>query len=306
MNTGFTLQECLTILVNAKNEETFNDIQSHLNKGIPIQNFFSNYLPKKYQPYFEGFVFFTSFKDAISLTYHIVNESEKTHKSQFKAMIYPVLLFLSTLFGLLAFNELCFPPLLSMLDSFQFTDPMYHQIHYIIRIVIGIILLLVLIFFIIYKYYKSHLIKLYSHFKKVPFITQIVSNDFIQFFLECSKLGISTKETLSVLQTIPNKPLVVYLSKEVEKQLLQGEGFVEAIESSQLDDMLNRFIKIAYYSSNIEGMLTSYLAVNQDRILKSIKKLTYCIQITSYTLIGIMLIFIYQVLMLPMNLLTKM
>ena len=305
MNTGFTLQECLTILVNAKNQDTFSDIQSLLTQGIPIQNFFSDYLPKKYQAYFKGFIGFTSFKDAISLTYQIVNESEKTHKSQFKAMIYPVLLFFSTLFGLLAFNELCFPPLLSMLDSLHYTDPMYYQIHSFIRIMVGIFIIVLFLFFIIYKYYQTHIIKLYSRFKRVPFITQIVSNDFIQFFLECSKLGISTKETLSVLQTIPNKPLVVYLSKEVEKQVLVCEGFVEAIESSRLDDMLNRFIKIAYYSSNIEEMLTSYLTVSQKRILKSIKKLTYVIQVGSYTLIGIMLIFIYQVLMLPMNLLTK-
>lgn len=303
--SGFTLQETLTLLENEKNKDCFREILSKLEDGIPINNFFATYIPKKYRLYFRNLIIITSFKDAIALSYNIVHENEQTRKVQYKSMIYPILLFISTLFGLLAFNELCFPPLLTLLESFQFDSHSYHYLHIIIRIIVGIIVLLLLIFMIIFHYYKSHLIKLYKRFRRIPFVSQFVSIDFIQFFLECTKLGISTRDTLSILKKIDNKPLVVYLASTIETQLLAGENFIQAFKNSELDEMLNRFITIAYYSTNMDEMLITYLSFTKERILKTIKKLTYFIQIFSYSLIGVMLIFIYQILLLPMDLLTK-
>lgn len=306
LNNGFTLQEVLHVLENAQNHIVFQTINENLISGNKIETFFGDYVPKKYRAYFTSFIQFLSFQDSLQLSIQLVKENESARFAQIKAMFYPILLLTSTILGIFAFNTLCFPSLLSLLRSFHFENDLYDRIH--IGINLFCILMLVVFLFAIgfYLYARKNILKVYLWFKSIPIVSQIISNEFIRYFLQCIRLGISTKDTLSILQTITHKPLLVYIAKTMEDAFLQGETFLHAIETSSLDSVLNRFMKIAYYASNVEEMMTSYLTVANLNIRNTTKKLTYLIQIFSYTLIGILLIFIYQVLMLPMNLLTRM
>ncbi|NLH92563.1 MAG: hypothetical protein GX481_08975, partial [Atopobium sp.] len=97
-----------------------------------------------------------------------------------------------------------------------------------------------------------------------------------------------------------------FLAEEIEKSLLAGDKFETAVDSPYLDPVLARFMKIAVYASDMEQMMSGYLELCRDRIRRQCRRLTRTIQLVSYAAIGVILILVYQLLMLPLTVMSQM
>ena len=64
-------------------------------------------------------------------------------------------------------------------------------------------------------------------------------------------------------------------------------------------------MKLAVYSGNAEEMLKGYLEMSEEKGRLRIERITRSIQAASYACIGIVLILIYQILMMPLQILTQ-
>ena len=310
MQAGFSLGQTLHLMVNKQNLSTIKLIQTRLENGQKIEDFFGEYCPKEYRSYFHGFIQYLPFLECITLCNNILTDESKQKKELKKGLAYPCLLFFGVWIGVVFFSELCLPALVSLMAGFHITSTSFEVIRLVIRIGAGILSIFCLTTSILIIYFnntkrKVQGYKLFQKYIPQSIICQYTSAEFVRFFLQCLKVNVSTKQSLSIIQAIPKKEIIVFLSKQIEESLLEGERMDKAMENKYLDVNLARFFKIAYYSGNMENMLESYLIMAKKRIQRQCQVFTKTVQIVSYCSIGLVLILVYQILMLPLSILSQ-
>ena len=118
-------------------------------------------------------------------------------------------------------------------------------------------------------------------------------------------MNVPTIQALAMLKALRNKPLVALIASELDRSLAEGEELIAAMSSPYVETALCRFMRIAVCSSECEAMLEGYLEMVQKRTEKQIRTFSRTVQLFSYTLIGIVLIFVYRILMMPMIMLQR-
>jgi len=93
----------------------------------------------------------------------------------------------------------------------------------------------------------------------------------------------------------------IYIRADIYDKLLEGDNLKVASEQIYYDSALTRTLKIAMYTNNFTGLLSEYVNVSQNKIKIAMKRLTLIIQLSSYVVIGLIIVFIYQILFLPMQ-----
>ena len=164
-----------------------------------------------------------------------------------------------------------------------------------------------LLILVIYIQKEERLKKLYlflaSNYSQSLFV-KFYSQEFMRYFIECTRNGLSTKNTIQIMKSIPKKPIIYMLSCEIEQALLEGTTFINAIKDTHLDQDLMRFMQIAIYSKEKENILEKYLSYSDIYIEKRISKITTVLQSCAYVTIGFFMIVVYQILMVPLSLFT--
>ena len=308
MNSGLTLQETLSLLETPANRNAFDSVRDSLEHGIQPSEFFPSICPNVYRSYLSGFLKCLPFAEALRLSIEIVAGEEAQKKEYMQGLFYPCMMFLCTVTGVTLFNEFCFPPLLSLLESFHVSSDEYTLLRIVIRIA-GILIAATITAgasVILWCRRESHQIDAYlffaRHFPSSVFV-QYESADFIRYFLQCIRMHMPTRESILVLKTVPHRPVITFLAGVMERSLQYGEPFHEAVEMPWLDPSLIRFMNIACFSSEMETMLESYLEMSKERSRKQCRRVTRLVQILSYSAIGTIVILIYQIMLLPMKLL---
>lgn len=309
MDSGFTFQQCLSLLETKQNKEVFTMIQDKLLAGLELKDFISDCIPKKYSDILQGFIGYTTLQKSLHLTMNLIHTSENRIKKIKQKLLYPTVLVLLTTIGLFFFNSVCIPVLKDLVSSFNTSSNEFTLIQILIRIfMIMISIVIVLVFsFAIYIKKDSHKIDTYlllvKYYPQSLFI-KYYSEEFMRYFIECTKTGISTKNTISIMKKLPNKPIIYFLANEIENSLLQGNAFLDSIKDTHLDSDLMRFMQIAVYSNEKENILTGYLTYSDTYVDKKLNIVTTTLQTISYIIIGFFMIMIYEVLMVPLSLLS--
>ncbi len=311
MANGFTLQDALSLLESPSNQAVFELIREKLKRGEELTQFFADLCPKSYRTYLSGFLKCLSFSESLTLCMEVVNGEEAQKKEYRRGLFYPCMMFLCTIAGVILFNEACFPPLLSMMRGFHVEGGNYDTLRILLRIFSVTVILFLLAGLILILWYRKerHRVSGYllcaKHFPSSIYV-QYESVDFIRFFLQCIRMSVPTRESIRILGSIEHKPVIRFLAQSIEQSLLSGDSFEEAVDMPWLDPSLLRFLKIAFYSSEMESMLEGYLEMAQERSRRQCIRITRTVQVLSYACIGVILILVYEVLMLPLQILTQM
>ena len=311
MANGFTLQDALSLLESPSNKAVFDMIREKLKNGDELTGFFADLCPKSYRTYLSGFLKCLSFSESLTLCMEVVNGEEAQKKEYRRGLFYPCMMFLCTIAGVILFNEACFPPLLSMMRGFHVEGNNYETLRIFLRIFsVTVILILTACLIVLFWYRKeSHRVagyRLCARYLPSSIYVQYESVDFIRFFLQCIRMSVPTRESIRILASIDHKPVIRFLAETIERALLSGDSFEEAVDIPWLDPSLLRFLKIAFYSSEMESMLEGYLEMAHERSRRQCIRITRTVQILSYACIGVILILVYEVLMLPLQILTQM
>ncbi len=248
------------------------------------------------------------FLESLSTCINIIQSEEKNRKEIIQGMFYPLMLFVGMLVGIYLFNEFILPNMISLLAGFQLDSNNYVVLQMIIKYIVRILMILFILVvgIVMCMVQKEHIVFTYKHISQVfpnSILVQTISSKFARFFLECHKRNISTKDTIQILMNIKEQPCISYISKQMNENLMNGESMMAAIQKTHMEEKLLRFFRIALLSSSCEEMLEGYLQMCQIRKEQSIKRFSRYIQLFSYSLIGMVMIFVYQILMMPMTML---
>lgn len=311
MNGGFSLQQTMQILQCEENRETFEAIDAHLANGQSVDGFMTEYCPKEIRGYLKGFLLCMNLRDALCASLHVVSEEKKEKEILLKGCLYPCMLLAGMLAGIFLFASYVLPSMLSLMNSLAIDETGgYEQLSVLVRLfsIVCMILILAcglaLVYFLSPEKISATYALLAARFPD-SLLVKMATRDFIRFFLECSKHHASTYESLRMLSEIHEKPLVALIAHSLNTSLLSGWSLEEAMKRSPVESALIRFIHIAAMANECTGMLEGYLSMCTKRTEASIRRFSKNVQLFSYTLIGIVLIFVYSVLMLPMSMLSR-
>lgn len=310
LENGFTLTQACKLLENDKNKIVFKNIDNRLMHGEKLADVFSDYCPLEYKEYFTSYIKFLPFYNSLSLSYLIYNESLKQKKFYIKKLLYPILIFIFTIIGIYLFVLICLPVLITLMQEFNseleyiiYLEKISYIILNITFIIILFLLLVILFFFQKRNQVKGY--KIFCKFKLSRVLKIIISNDFARFYEQCTLIGCSTQESIEILKTLSNKPLISFLANQLDMSLLKGNTIENAFKNKYLDKGLYRFLNISMYSRNNGKILEGYIKLNEIKLNNIFKLFSYFVQIFTYIIISIILIFVYQILMMPLSIISN-
>ena len=306
LKTGLPLKNALTLIKTKDNEKAFTEIINKLDKGFLIEDAIVEHLPKSFISYLKPLIHNMSFSQSLNLAISFHNKSTDNLKNLEKSIMYPLILLFLGISGLYLFDNYGLDMLINMLKSFNTDLSMINILRVIFRIIIYLFYfgMLIAVSLILYFSREKNIAVFYIFISKY-FHNSIVQvyfcAEFISLFLICNDLGYKTKDALRILKSLHNKPIISLLAFHLEESLLKGNSLKQASSQIYFDETLSKFVNVAIHTNDFVYILNNYLTLSNERIVKTAKRLTLFIQLGTYIFIGAIIIFIYQLLFLPMQ-----
>lgn len=310
LKAGLSLKNGMELIKNRHNEKILNEISGRLDKGELIEKIIKDYLPKEIKAYVLALVSNMSLEKSLDLALSFYYRSKENSDSLNNAILYPFVLLFVSLSSLYLFDAYGLDGILEMLKGLNVEAGVFGIFRIILRIIVYIFYFGMIITFFLYLYFVNR--------KNICFFYVLLANylpntifqiyfceQFISLFLICLDMGYKTKESIEVLKALHNKPVISFLAFHMEDKLLKGQSLLDASKQQYYDYALSKYINIAVYTNDFGKLLKDYVLLSRKRIKRAMKKLSLTVQVSSYALIGVMIIFIYQVLFLPMQALSK-
>ena len=310
MESGFSLTDSMDLIEQKHNREAFAAIRNELEQGRALDSFFPAYLPKKCRVYAEGFLHWLPFQTALSLAFEMSSSEQKLRHEVVRQLAYPILLLAGTITGILLFSRYCFPPIITMMSGFHVPLDSFVILQKTAALTgfvgLGIMLGCVIITGLIQN--PARRIRAYETLLKyIPdsLWTEYESIVFVRFFSQCLARKISTRQAMELLQNMAHRPITAHIAAVLNTSLNRGDPFVQAASTPLLESALLRFIRIAASGAGMEAMLSGYLETAGDRLNRRCRRLTRAMQLVAYALVGLIVIMMYQILLLPLSIMTN-
>ena len=306
LSSGLSLNECFDLLKTRKNEKIFSAIRQKLDEGEPIEKAAACYLPSKIRSYIIPLLSSLSFSEALHLSLNFYTKNEEDKKRLWSSLAYPLILLFISVSSLYLFDLYGIDSIFALISSFESNIKLYENFRVLFRVMVNVFYYGVLLTFllIVLCMRPQRIVLLYlfvsKHFPN-SFVSIYNSEEFMSLFLICIKAGYSTRESLHILKAMKNKPLISFLAFHMDESLMEGETMKEAAGKDYYDSALSRFIKIATHANDFSKIIESYISLAKEKIARRMKGYTLAIQLITYAFIGAVIIFIYQILFMPMR-----
>ena len=308
MENGFSFTDTLQILKTKRNERRITHVLEKLEQGQTFKEAFSLLLPHCYRRYFNNFIRYLPVLESMRISVELASHEEKMKQKMMKDMVYPVVMLFVMFIGMYLFNGFVFPQMMTLMTSFEINVSSYYFLRSLIQLLSWLVTILFVVGMLLWAVFQEPNRKCWLYrvlVKYVPdsLMVQKASAEFARYFLECVRVRISTKQTMKILLDMKEKPLVRLIAQELNDALSKGESFEVTLHTPFVEHALQQFFQIALHGSNCEKMLEGYLVMNQQRHIKQVRIFTRSVQLSCYGAIGLILLVVYQILMLPMQML---
>lgn len=306
LSSNIPFNTCLELLDNKRNRNKFKDIKERLSNGELIEKIIVKYLPSSISTYMECLLSTLSFNLSLDLSLRFYEKNKNSSDSLLTKIAYPCILLFITITALYLFDLYGLDSIFNLVSSFNEDMKLYSDIRLVFRYSITVIyyLMLVAIFLTIYFLKPTKMAYLYlflsKHFPNSLLCTYY-SEQFVSLLLICISRGYGSKQSIELLKSMKNKPVISLMAFHLEDSLLQGNSLNEAVKQKYFDNSLSRFIKISSFSNEYELILKSYVELSNQKIIRKMKQYSNTIQISTYIIIGTIIVFIYQILFMPMQ-----
>lgn len=246
-------------------------------------------------------------KSSMEAVKEIEQSSEKLKKNLLKRIGYPLFIFLFALCMIWFFSMEILPQMQIYSNTNSNSGILYFYMIQLLITVLFIIGLSLLIIWSIYTLSPFPLKGLESILLKFSVFKQIYSYQYAVLLKAMLNQNLSTQECFQVFEKMKFLKSISIYQSEIETQVLKGIPFLEAVRNNQNFDqkliiMIDSGIKTMALSQLLEiYCLQSILHLNQ-----TIKIISYWIQMISYISVGCLVIAVYQIMLMPLNMLYEM
>ena len=293
MNQGLPL-DTLIHLTFKKDEE----IITYLKEGMSLQEIFTRNQKKLYFKYLRILSRKLNLSDALDCVNKIEKSSNTFFETLLKKISYPFFLLIFAFFMILFFSDYV---LVQMKD--YISNGMVFVFIHLLKWGFGFTILSIIFYLFLYYvlFYK------YNSKMKCPFqlMKKMISLQFVCMYQALEKTYSSTQEVLETL-SLMDFSIVGMVSNEILVQLKKGNTLEECfLVIHVFDASFKKMIQYALNGNRISIFFDLYIKKCRFDLETSIKKLSNGIQLFSYISIGILVVVVYQIMMMPMNMLNQ-
>lgn len=293
MNQGLPL-DTLIHLTFKKDEE----IITYLKEGMSLQEIFTRNQKKLYFKYLRILSRKLNLSDALDCVNKIEKSSNTFFETLLKKISYPFFLLIFAFFMILFFSDY---DLVQMKD--YISNGMVFVFIHLLKWGFGFTILSMIFYLFLYYvlFYK------YNSKMKCPFqlMKKMISLQFVCMYQALDKSYTSTQEILETLACM-DFSVVGKVSNEILACLKNGKSLEESfLEIEVFDSDFKKMLVYALTSNQMHVFFDLYMKKCSLNLEKSVKKISTGIQLFSYISIGILVLIVYQIMMMPLNMLNQ-
>ncbi len=253
-------------------------------------------------------IFFTqvnSLPNAITATLKMINFEHDMRDKIIKKCTYPLFILLFSFVTVYLFSEYIIPQLLNNFgektSSLFAIVLLIKQTAIIIAVCFKLIIVFIICFIISYRF-KIVTIPFICIF--FPLFKDFLAYRLSGYLFELNSTGLSTKECFIFLCKLKQNSSLYYLSMNIAEQLKQGMDLERIIETSSL---LSKRFKLCYSigsgTNTFEETLNQFNQISEERFNFYIRYISLAIQIIAYVFVAVLIICVYQIMLIPLNML---
>ncbi len=304
MEKGYPLLTCLELLGKDTAE-----VAVRLEKGEILQDILLRNQRGSFYEYLAFFLSLTSLSISIKASMQIYEFFEDWKKKCKKQCSYPVFIFIFifSYFTMVFFILFIIPQLL---QSFG-TESMSFLFHFLLLfvkgycIVIAIVIIMIIILFANAKYFHEE--KLMLKILKFRWIQDYMVYILSGYLRELDLQGISTRQAFQFLLQLKEPFLLHHIIQHIDQELLQGKGLLEVIQANEIfHQSFCLCFRIGQKTGTLAEALLDFMQLQEQYWLQGLKKISIFVQCIAYSFVAIMVILVYQVMLLPLQMLEMM
>lgn len=251
------------------------------------------------------FIELTSLHEAIQSAISMRNFESQIKGKLIKQTAYPLFIFVFSFVTIYLFSNYIIPQLL---NNFEASETYLFDIVIFIKnisvLLVGV-LLISLCFLVLFKYsYKLKILFCEKTIFMIPFIKSVVSYYLSSYLIELQSKGLSTKQAFKFLMGMNEKSLLNYVVLGINERLCNGIDLSVCINENRF---LSKGFKLHYVigssTNNYEKSLNDFCNYQEKRWFQLIKRISTTVQIMSYSLVGVLVICVYQIMLIPLQML---
>ena len=220
-----------------------------------------------------------------------------------KKGVYPFFIFLFAYSILFFFVQYIMPQMEAFLTS--------HSIVYFLeglKIVFTLLFIANILFMLCLAYmfsnYKNQSI---DHLvQSFPILIKIRSYQFAIVYKTLIQQGLSSYECFHLMRQMEEYPQIQTFVQSILNELESGKSLLDSLSQTKMDEKLIYFLKIGMNIQDVTKTLQLYCTYTQKNMEMTLKKVSMLQQSISYACVGILVVVVYQVLLLPLNMLYSM
>lgn len=293
MNQGLPL-DTLIHLTFKKDEE----IITYLKEGMSLQEIFTLNQKKLYFKYLRILSGKLNLSDALDCVNKIEKSSNTFFETLLKKISYPFFLLIFAFFMILFFSDYV---LFQMKD--YISNRMVFVFIHLLKWGFGFaILSMIFYLFLYYVLFYKYNSKMKCQFRLMK---KMISLQFVCMYQALDKSYTSTQEILETLACM-DFSVVGKVSNEILVYLKHGKSLEESfLEIEVFDSDFKKMLVYALTSNQMHVFFDLYMKKCSLDLEKSVKKISTGIQLFSYMSIGILVLIVYQIMMMPLNMLNQ-
>jgi type II secretory pathway component PulF len=138
----------------------------------------------------------------------------------------------------------------------------------------------------------------------LPVIKKIYTVQFALILKTLLEAGLSTNELLDVLKSMKNIKCVAIFYERIESELCKGTPFIEVLSHMPgSDPSFSFYIQSGIESLQLPSLLELYSEQSMFYLQEWAKKVSLYVQLASYSCVGILVLVVYQIMLMPLNML---
>lgn len=303
LQQGYPLQDAMSMIKDDL------DLTFYFEQGMDILTLFTCGHKGMFYRHFSFFFQITSLPEAILSALSLEKFQKSIKEKLWKECSYPMLLFLFSCMTLYLFSSFIIP---SLMQSFEIKEQQPFLLYgvQILQLLVNLLLgsiSVCLVLVILAKRRSSIKFFLLHWLRRTKLPQTYCSYTLAGYYRELILHGISTRHAFLFLQELSVQTLLGVCVKEIQAQLEEGKELSLILQNNEWIDA--RFVQswnIGVHTQHMADSLLQYMKRQETMWQESIKHFSRCLQAGAYSFVALMMVLVYQIMLVPLQLLETM
>lgn len=247
---------------------------------------------------------FFSYQDLLNFTYESKVFNKDLKRQIIKILAYPLLLYFLMYALMLFFMLILLPAMFNIIELFEIDLSSIQLLSKLLKATfIGLSIFNVILIFVLITHLNHERLRLsLIRYSNLQLPKAIYTYQFAHFFYLLVKHGFSTKQALEIMRRGSDNRLIGWLATLIMYKLEAGKPFSKSIDLDVLDNRFISICQLGIINNQLPSLLETYLNTNHLVISNRLKQIGSMIKLFTYSLLAILILFMYQILLAPLSL----